>query len=82
MRFRCLEHSGGALQFQPSRCCTIITATAVLHNMRIYDNTALPAIVKDPPQQVGMAVDPWEPIAGDNAAGSSVRDQLTKDVSI
>ena len=71
MRFRCLDHSGGALQFQPDRCCTIITATAVLHSMCIYDNTALPANVEDPPQQVGMAVDPLELIAGDNAAGSS-----------
>ena len=32
-RFRCLDASGGALQFKPSRCCTIITATAVLHNV-------------------------------------------------
>ena len=80
MRFRCLDHSGGALQFQPNRCCTIITATAVLHNMCIYDNTALPANVGDPPQQVGMAVEPWELIAGDNEAGSSVRDQLIRDV--
>ena len=80
IRFRCLDHSGGALQFQPNHCCTIITATAVLHNMCIYDNTALPANVEDPPQQVGMVVDPWELIAGDNAAGSSVRDQLIKDV--
>ena len=32
-RFRCLDVSGGTLQFNPDRCCTIITATAVLHNI-------------------------------------------------
>lgn len=36
-RFRCLDLSGGALQFNPNCCCSIITATAVLHNMCIYD---------------------------------------------
>ena len=50
--------------------------------MCIYDNTALPANVEDPPQQSGVAVDPWELIAGDNAARSSERDQLIKDVFI
>ena len=32
-RFRCLDHSGGVLQCTPARCCQIIVATAVLHNM-------------------------------------------------
>ena len=41
-RFRCLDFSGGAMQFSPSRCCKIILATAVLHNMCIIDNTPLP----------------------------------------
>ena len=30
------------MQFSPSRCCDIIVATVVLHNMRILDNTQLP----------------------------------------
>ena len=50
-RFRCLDVSGGALQFEPSRCCTIITATAVLHNMCIFDNTPLPGYDEQPPQE-------------------------------
>jgi len=41
-RFRCLDFSGGATQFSPSRCCNIILATAVLHNMCILDKTQLP----------------------------------------
>lgn len=44
-RFRCLDFSGGAMQFSPSRCCKIILATAVLHNMCIIDNTPLPETV-------------------------------------
>ena len=30
------------MQFSPSRCCDIIVATVVLHNMCILDNTQLP----------------------------------------
>ena len=41
-RFRCLNFSGGTMQFSPSRCCDIIVATVVLHNMCILDNTQLP----------------------------------------
>ena len=41
-RFRCLDFSGGAMQFSPSRCCNIILATAVLHNMCILDKTQIP----------------------------------------
>lgn len=35
MRFRCVDTSGGALQFSPERACNIIVATAVLHNICI-----------------------------------------------
>ena len=75
-RFQCLDCSGGALQYQPNCCCTIITATAVLHNMCIFDNTALPANVDDPSLLADFAADTL--IADDNAAGSAVRDQLIK----
>ena len=34
------------MQFSPSRCCKIILATAVLHNMCIIDNTPLPETVE------------------------------------
>ena len=50
--------------------------TAVLHNMCIFDNIALPAIVEDPPLLADFAVDTL--IADCNAAGSAVRDQLIK----
>ncbi|XP_068726345.1 putative nuclease HARBI1 [Montipora capricornis] len=38
-RFRCLDFSGGTMQFSPCRCCDIIVAIVVLHNMCIHDNT-------------------------------------------
>ncbi|XP_068734006.1 putative nuclease HARBI1 [Montipora capricornis] len=41
-RFRCLDFSGGTMQFSPCRCCDIIVAIVVLHNMCIHDNTQLP----------------------------------------
>ncbi|XP_061171653.1 methyltransferase-like protein 27 [Saccostrea echinata] len=47
MRFRCVDTSGGALQFSPKRTCNIIVATAVLHNICI-DNKV--------PDPVGRAV--------------------------
>ena len=77
-RFQSFDCSGGALQYQLNRCCTIITATAVLHNMRIFDNKALPANVDDPPVLADFAADTL--IADDNAAGSVVTDQLINDV--
>ena len=75
-RFQFLDCSGGALQYQPNCCYTIITAIAVLHNMCIFHNTALPANADDPPLLKDFAVDTL--IADDNAASSAVRDQLIK----
>lgn len=34
-RFRCLDKSGGKLMFPPTKCCKIITAAAILHNIAI-----------------------------------------------
>jgi len=79
-RFRCLDSSDGPLQFTPSHCCTIITATAVLHNMCIFDKTPLPDNADDPPQQLDVVPDPRELIPDSNAAGTSVRDRLINDV--
>ena len=77
-RFHCLDWSGGALQYQANHCCTIITATAVLHNMCICDYTALPGNVDDLLLLTDVVADTL--IADDNAAGSAVRDQLINDV--
>ncbi|XP_068704516.1 putative nuclease HARBI1 [Montipora foliosa] len=56
-RFRFLDVSGGALQFNPNRCYTIITATAVLHNMCIYDKTPLPDYIEQPPCEPDLVIE-------------------------
>lgn len=40
-RFRCLDRSGGVLQYTPSVCCRIIVACAVLHNYCIRHHVSL-----------------------------------------
>ena len=75
-----LDVSGGSLQFRPSNCCTIITATAVLHNMCIVDNMALPVNTDYPPQQNTASADPCELIPDNNAVGLSVRSELINNV--
>ena len=79
-RFRCLDVSGGSLQFKPSNCCTIITATAVLHSMCIVDNMALPVNADYPPQQNMASADPRKLIPDNNAVGLSVRSELINNV--
>lgn len=77
-RFRCLDISGGALQFEPSRCCTIITATAVLHNMCILDNTPLPIYDEQPPQEPDLVNE--VPAHLQSNAGVLARDHLINNV--
>lgn len=77
-RFRCLDVSGGALQFHPSRCCTIITATAVLHNMCIFDKTPLPDHTDQPPHEPDLVIE--VPAHLHNNASVLVRDRLINNV--
>lgn len=77
-RFRCLDVSGGTLQFNPDRCCTIITATAVLHNMCIFDNTPLPGYVEQPPHEPDLVIE--VPAQLQSNAGVLVRDRLIHNV--
>ena len=77
-RFRCLDVSGVALQFQPSRCCTIITATAVLHNMCIFDKTSLPGYNEQLPHEPDLVNE--VPAHLQSNAGVLVRDCLINNV--
>jgi len=77
-RFRCLDVSGGAMQFEPSCCCTIITATAVLHNMCVFDNTPLPGYIEQPPHEPDLRIE--VPAHFQNNAGVLVRDSLINNV--
>ena len=41
IRFRCLHKSGGELTYSPVKCCKIIVACMVLHNMCMEANIQL-----------------------------------------
>lgn len=75
-RFRCIDFSGGAMQFRPSRCCKIILATAVLHNMCICDKTQLPEDGVIPGSDNDQVC--HEPPSSES--GTAVRQQLIRDV--
>ena len=77
-RFRCLDFSGGTIQFSPERCCNIIVATVVLHNMCIFDNTQLPAGLG--PIEVGENNEVFLPFHDCNESGTSKRLNLIRDV--
>lgn len=37
-RFRCLHKSGGAITYSPEKCCKIVMACLILHNMCVEAN--------------------------------------------
>ena len=41
-RFRCIDKSGGVLQYKPNKCVCIIVSTAVLHQICVKNNLPLP----------------------------------------
>jgi hypothetical protein len=42
-RFRCIDTSGGTLLYTPLKCCDIVIAVVVLHNLCIIHHLPLPA---------------------------------------
>ena len=64
--------------FKPSGCCTIITATAVLHNMCIFDNTPLPCYDEQPPHEPDLVNE--VPAHLQSNAGVLARDHLINKV--
>jgi hypothetical protein len=78
-RFRCIDKSGGAMQYWPQRCCKIITATAVLHNYAIRNGVPLP-----PQREIDQAVDrerrrqQFAVARDDTVDGVRARDQLVE----
>lgn len=77
-RFRCLDFSGGTMQFSPSRCCRIILATAVLHNMCIVDKTELPEDLAFVPVNDNDIHIRQEPPSTE--AGTAIREKLIRNV--
>lgn len=43
-RFRCIDRSGGVLQYSPERVCKIITCAFILHNLCLTYRVPLPNI--------------------------------------
>ncbi|MGH0175192.1 UNVERIFIED_CONTAM: hypothetical protein FKN15_012347 [Acipenser sinensis] len=68
MSFRCLDRSGGALQYKSSRCACIIIASCALHNIALSRDVMLP-------QEANIPQHPEQPVAeerhdpGDEGAG-------------
>jgi hypothetical protein len=73
-RFRCLDASGGALQFHPSKVCSIILACCVLHNYAVSRAVPLPPEAA-PIVDVDEVADEAQ-IGGDNAAGRAERQRV------
>ncbi|KAK0141582.1 putative nuclease HARBI1 [Merluccius polli] len=46
-RFRCIDRSGGVLQYIPERACKIITCAFILHNICIMYRLPIPNITDD-----------------------------------
>ena len=42
MRFWCVDRSAGYLAYAPTKCCSIITAVMVLHNICVRGNVPIP----------------------------------------
>lgn len=63
------------MQFCPSCCCRIILATAVIHNMCIYDKTELPEDLV-----VTAAADDIYQEPPSTEAGTAIREKLIRDV--
>lgn len=77
-RFMCLHKWGGAMLFSPERCCTIIMATAILHNICI--DRGLPVVNElgqrvrpRPERDVGEIFDGAQDVAGLRKRDSLVR---------
>ncbi|XP_040068045.1 putative nuclease HARBI1 [Ixodes scapularis] len=77
-RFRCLDRSGGVLQYTPSVCCRITVASAVLHNYCIRHHVSLaePRESEDEEEEE----DDRPTTARDTATGTAVRNELVNSV--
>ncbi|KAM7282248.1 putative nuclease HARBI1 [Ixodes scapularis] len=83
-RFRCLDRSGGVLQYTPSVCCRIIVACVVLHNYCIRHHVSLtdpPVVESDEEEEEEEEDEEDRPsTARDTPAGIVVRRNLVNEV--
>ncbi|XP_061585772.1 putative nuclease HARBI1 isoform X2 [Cololabis saira] len=52
-RFRCIDRSGGVLQYTPEKACKIITSAFILHNICQMYRLPVPNIPDDHPEEDG-----------------------------
>ncbi|XP_062384609.1 putative nuclease HARBI1 [Sardina pilchardus] len=74
-RFRCISHSSGGLQLAPDKCCSVIVATALLHNLAVLANAPLPEeglLLEDVAGPPEVPPEPGRP----HAAGTETRRRL------
>ncbi|KAG0432267.1 hypothetical protein HPB47_020991 [Ixodes persulcatus] len=83
-RFRCLDRSGGVLQYTPGVCCRIIVACVVLHNYCIRHHVSLtdpPVVESDEEEEEEEEDEEDRPsTARDTPAGTVVRRNLVNEV--
>ncbi|XP_040282897.1 putative nuclease HARBI1 [Bufo bufo] len=71
--FKCLDKSGGGLQYDPTKVSDIIVACCILHNISILHNMS-PKTEEPSEEKLGAAYDP--PAAGN---AHNIRSQIIKD---
>lgn len=76
-RWRCLSKSGGVIQSDPIRCCKIIVACCVLHNMCIDLNVPLPTDIQDDELSEDSSENVY--IGQQSIEGVEARNNLVKD---
>nr|XP_055053771.1 putative nuclease HARBI1 [Misgurnus anguillicaudatus] len=76
MRFRCLHKSAGGLRLKPQRCCAVVVATAMLHNIAVTGGAALPEEVDEEEEEEAGFHNPPELRDALHAAGVQTRNQM------
>ncbi|KAK1171354.1 putative nuclease HARBI1, partial [Acipenser oxyrinchus oxyrinchus] len=78
-RFRCLDHSGGALKYAPEKVCKIIVLCSMLYNLAMH--WGMPDDL-DETLQVPAPAEPQEPIAQPQASreGRRLQNRLIENV--
>ncbi|XP_064631152.1 putative nuclease HARBI1 [Lineus longissimus] len=77
MRWLCLHRDGGAIYRTPDRCCKVIIACAVLHNICEEHGLPIPEDVRVNDDNPDEDVNP--PIMPDDVNGERVRAGIVRD---
>ncbi|XP_051958033.1 putative nuclease HARBI1 [Xyrauchen texanus] len=84
--FRCISKSSGGLKLNPTKSCSVIVVTAILHNIAVRENVQLPeeevgAVGADGEEDAVSDDDPLNPHQGRmHPAGAEVRELLIQNM--